>query len=96
MEITELEKEYLNKISKIWEKRELAISGKIKASMEIVESIDEIRWPKRAPANLVELVKTTLKSTLLREIGENVRRVVSGPAIPTKTLTQRIFWRLRN
>ena len=95
-ETSELEKEYLSKITKIWEKRELAISEKIKVSMKVVDSIDKIKWPKKVPSNLVELVRMTLKSILLQEIEENVWRVVSGSAIPTKTPAQRLLWNLRN
>lgn len=95
-ETTYLEKEYLRKITEIWEEGELAISNKIKASMKVIDSIDNIKLSKKVPSNLVECAKTTLKSTLLQEIGENTKRAILGPVIPTKTLAQRILWRLRN
>lgn len=102
MAITKLEEEYLNKINKIWDREGLLFVDKIKMSMKVVDDIDKIKWPKRVPANLLELTKTVLKSTLLRAIGGNIRKVLLSSGETPKqsfqqsSLKERLFWKLRN
>jgi len=77
-ERTELEKEYLSKITEIWNKKKLTISQKIKKSMKVVDSIDKIKWPKEIPANLIEFAKVSLEIVLLQEVEENISNEFRG------------------
>ncbi len=75
---TELEEEYLDKIVRIWRRERLTIPEKIGRSLKVVNSIDKIKWPKRASSNLSELIKISLESTLLRAIEESIEREFQG------------------
>ena len=91
---SDLEEEYLSKITKIWNRKNPTITAKIKMSMEVVNNVDWIEWPKKAPKILSELAGKSLKEVLLQSIGDNIKRAILSPI--TETSVQNFFWRSRN
>ncbi|MFZ2970802.1 MAG: hypothetical protein WA063_06660 [Minisyncoccia bacterium] len=65
-ETTKFEKEYIDKITAIWRKKDLPILKKIKQSDVVIDSVDKIKWPKGIPVILKEIAINSLKITLLK------------------------------
>ncbi len=69
-EPTEVEKKYIGKIKKIWEKKDWSISKKFAESQKVVDSVDKIWARTDIPDRLVEYAANTLKISLYDAVSE--------------------------